>query len=342
MRSADGTELLERLLQDAGFRARFRHDPAAAAREAGFPELAERLAADETLSLEPLELRESRSSIGGVMLAAAVEGLGLFELADQFGDEAHAAVRPRDDGAGSALHDEAGEPLTVPDDDVEPEQDEPALAPDDATEPDEQEPDDDEPDEEEPDEEEPDEEEPDEEEPDEEEPDEDEPDEDDEDDERESVDRGEPDESDADGDQDDAGDEGESDESDGSPAPALDPGDDWRPTPDQYGMAGGGGPRSPIDAAVLDNARITLDADGRRDFASGRMDPRVGQVLLRLAEKHRITLSAATSDHAQNTAGGSPSNHWYGRAVDIATRGRGDRAPGQRRRPRGRRRAATA
>jgi hypothetical protein len=49
------------------------------------------------------------------------------------------------------------------------------------------------------------------------------------------------------------------------------------------------------------------------------MDPRLGTILLRLAESHRITLSATTSDHPQSTAGGSPSNHWFGRAVDIAT-----------------------
>ncbi len=84
-------------------------------------------------------------------------------------------------------------------------------------------------------------------------------------------------------------------------------------------MAGGGGPRSAIDTAVLHNSHITLDANGKQDFAKGRMDPRLGTVLLRLAEKHTLTLSATTSDHPQGTAGGSTSNHWYGRGLDIAT-----------------------
>jgi hypothetical protein len=77
-------------------------------------------------------------------------------------------------------------------------------------------------------------------------------------------------------------------------------------------MAGGGGPRSPVDAAVLESSSITLDADGGEDFTKGRMDPRVGALLLKLAEDHEITLASTTSDHPQNTAGGSPSNHWYG------------------------------
>ena len=49
------------------------------------------------------------------------------------------------------------------------------------------------------------------------------------------------------------------------------------------------------------------------------MDPRAGTLLLQLAERHRITLSSTTSDHPQGTAGGSTSNHWLGRAFDIAT-----------------------
>ena len=140
---------------------------------------------------------------------------------------------------------------------------------------------------------------------------------------------------DQDGDQDDDdehSDDDDSDDADGDgsgtdsdppaqpgPSAPVDLGQDWKPDPDQYGMAGGGGPRSPIDTAVLDDPNITLDANGHQDFAKGRMDPRVGTLLLRLAQRHEITLSSTTSDHPQGTAGGSPSNHWYGRAFDIAT-----------------------
>ena len=92
------------------------------------------------------------------------------------------------------------------------------------------------------------------------------------------------------------------------------------PDPDQYGMAGGGGEVSPEARAVLANDRITLDANGREDFEKGRMDPRVAAAILKLAEKHTITVSSTTSDHPEFTAsGGSQSNHWFGRGIDIAT-----------------------
>ena len=91
------------------------------------------------------------------------------------------------------------------------------------------------------------------------------------------------------------------------------------PDPEQYGMAGGGGPVSAQAKAVLENKNITLDANGKADFSKGKMDPRVAAILLKLGEKHKLTISATTSDHPQNTAGGSVSNHWYGRGMDIAT-----------------------
>src|SRR3954453_16228525 len=57
------------------------------------------------------------------------------------------------------------------------------------------------------------------------------------------------------------------------------------------------------------------------DLQAGRIDPRVVAVLTDLSHDHRITVSAMCSDHPQHTAGGSVSNHFYGRAVDIATMG---------------------
>jgi len=68
---------LQRLLLDPEFRARFRLDPAAAAREAGLPELAEELELGNPM--ETLEPRESRSSLAGVLIGAALEGLGVYE-----------------------------------------------------------------------------------------------------------------------------------------------------------------------------------------------------------------------------------------------------------------------
>jgi hypothetical protein len=69
----------------------------------------------------------------------------------------------------------------------------------------------------------------------------------------------------------------------------------------------------------LDNPNVTLDENGREDFEKGRMDPRIVASLTKLAEKHRIVVSSTTSDHPQLTSGGSPSNHWFGRGIDIAT-----------------------
>jgi hypothetical protein len=309
--SDDGTRLLERLREDPGFRARFRDDAPAAAREAGFDDLAQEIETDGRAPFETLELRESRSSVGGAMLAAAAEGLGLFELSEhvvpRLGAEAALAADtpppPSDSGAA---------PPADPDGVAEPETDEPETGTDEEQDedepgdegPDEEEPDDEEPDEEEPDEEEPDEEEPDEEEPDEEEPDDDEPSGEDQDTGDDSDDLEGSDDSD-DSDDSDSGDGDDADQPErGSAGPVLPPSGDWRPDPAQYGMAGGGGAESPFDAAVLKNSHITLDANGKQDFAKGRMDPRLGAMLLRLAETHDLTLSSTTSDHPQNTAGG--------------------------------------
>src|SRR4051812_5422861 len=71
--------LLERLLTDAELRARFRRDPAAVAREADLDELAGDFATGS--AMETLEPRESRSSLAGVMMAAAVEGMAGIGLA---------------------------------------------------------------------------------------------------------------------------------------------------------------------------------------------------------------------------------------------------------------------
>jgi cell wall-associated NlpC family hydrolase len=81
---ADETErvaaLLERLLTDGQFRRRFRRSPAAACREWGLEGVAEELEADAGSGFETLELRESKSSLAGVLAAAAAEGVGAVEL----------------------------------------------------------------------------------------------------------------------------------------------------------------------------------------------------------------------------------------------------------------------
>src|SRR3954451_20392713 len=89
------------------------------------------------------------------------------------------------------------------------------------------------------------------------------------------------------------------------------------PDASMFGAQGKGGPLSPEAAAVLKDANITLDGNGKQDFESGKMDPRVAAVILKLAEKHKLTITSTFSDHPVDTAGGSVSNHTLGRGLDI-------------------------
>ena len=73
--------LIERLLADPALRADFRRDPAAVCREVGLDELAEEMAFGAGKAMQTLEVRESRSSLAGVMMAAALEGVGAFAFA---------------------------------------------------------------------------------------------------------------------------------------------------------------------------------------------------------------------------------------------------------------------
>jgi putative modified peptide len=89
-RERAAAELLERLMSDPAFRAAFRVDPARALREAGLPEVADQVGpVGPRKALETLEVRESRSSLAGAMMAAFVEGLHIAGPS-----EAVAASRP--------------------------------------------------------------------------------------------------------------------------------------------------------------------------------------------------------------------------------------------------------
>jgi cell wall-associated NlpC family hydrolase len=121
MAGSEANDLLERLVADPAFRARFEVDPSGTARDAGFHELAAELALDDGGPMQTLELRESRSSLAGALMAAAAEGLGLFELGGHlFGaEDAHAAVTPSQPASGNGPT-----PLDQP---VEPVADSPAA-----------------------------------------------------------------------------------------------------------------------------------------------------------------------------------------------------------------------
>jgi cell wall-associated NlpC family hydrolase len=104
--------LLERLLTDAELRARFRRDPAAVAREAHLDELAGDFSAGS--AMETLEPRESRSSLAGVMMAAAVEGMAGIGLAHHGAGAPQHHLPPEVDRVLARHHDVAAAELATP------------------------------------------------------------------------------------------------------------------------------------------------------------------------------------------------------------------------------------
>ena len=215
--------LLERLLVDPALRRRFRHDPVAASREAGVESLAQEMSLASGKAMETLDVRESRSGLAGVFMAAAVEGVAAYELIGE--------VAPHLQGIPESL----GQVLSRVD--------LPAIP-------------------------------------------------------------GLPgvDTAQAAGHANDAGE-----------FKAVVPVDAA-----QYGQEGTGGGPSPEARALLDNNRVTLDADGIADLKAGKIDPRVVSVLAAISKDHEISVSATASDHQKLTSGGSVSNHFHGRALDIA------------------------
>jgi len=185
----DETRLIERLLSDSEFRARFRADPGAAAREAGIEWTDEPGSNGDPM--KTLDGRESKSSFAGALMAAAVEGIGLYELG-------HHVLPGVDDAYASTSSSQH----------------------------------------------------------------------------------------------------------------------QWDPA--EFGQAGTGGTPTPETLNLLENPNLTFDSDGIADLKAGKIDPRIVSVLDAVAEKHKIAISATASDHDKLTAGGSISNHYYGRAFDIA------------------------
>src|SRR5829696_2696053 len=90
-------QLIERLLGDPAFRSEFRRDPATACRKAGLDELADEMSIGAGKAMMTLDQRESKSSLAGVMMAAAMEGVGIY----QFGEH----VLPHLDDVPSAVGD---------------------------------------------------------------------------------------------------------------------------------------------------------------------------------------------------------------------------------------------
>ena len=78
-------ELIAMLLRDPAARASFRRNPADVCRAHGLEDVAAELAGRDG-ALQSLDVRESRSSVAGVLIAAAAEGAAFFA----FMDDAHA------------------------------------------------------------------------------------------------------------------------------------------------------------------------------------------------------------------------------------------------------------
>src|SRR5690349_9336738 len=74
--------LVQRLLTDSAFHARFVRDPAATCREAGFDDLADEMTFAAGKATDTLDARNSPSSILGVLMAAGMGGVGLAEALD--------------------------------------------------------------------------------------------------------------------------------------------------------------------------------------------------------------------------------------------------------------------
>lgn len=75
-----------------------------------------------------------------------------------------------------------------------------------------------------------------------------------------------------------------------------------------------------LQAMALTHPRISWRPEASEDVAASRVDPRILQVLLYLAERHRLgPVGPLVTGHSYNVRGTStPSNHAFGRAVDIA------------------------
>jgi hypothetical protein len=71
--------------------------------------------------------------------------------------------------------------------------------------------------------------------------------------------------------------------------------------------------------APIDWENLTLSNDLElHDLTSGAIDPRIVGLLGAITQDHQITISALRSDHSEYTTEGNVSNHYFGRAMDIA------------------------
>ena len=71
--------------------------------------------------------------------------------------------------------------------------------------------------------------------------------------------------------------------------------------------------------APIDWNNLTLSNDLElHDLTSGAIDPRIVGLIGAITQDHQLTISSLRSDHSQLTVEGGVSNHYFGRAMDIA------------------------
>ena len=74
-----------------------------------------------------------------------------------------------------------------------------------------------------------------------------------------------------------------------------------------------------VTAGGVNWENVTLSNElEQRDIDTGAIDPRIIGLIGAISRQHSITISSLRSDHSMLTVNGSVSNHYYGRAMDIA------------------------
>jgi hypothetical protein len=76
-------------------------------------------------------------------------------------------------------------------------------------------------------------------------------------------------------------------------------------------------PETPSAPINWENLTLSNDLEAQ-DLASGAIDPRIVGLIGAISQEHQLTISSLRSDHSMYTASGYVSNHYFGRAMDIA------------------------
>jgi hypothetical protein len=76
-------------------------------------------------------------------------------------------------------------------------------------------------------------------------------------------------------------------------------------------------PEAAVAPIEWDNLTLSNELQ-MHDLTTGVIDPRIVGLIGAITQDHQLTISSLRSDHSMHTAAGYVSNHYYGRAMDIA------------------------